>query len=84
MSAAALPFRHLLLALLIVSIWGTNFVAIKVALRELPPLLLCAVRFVFVAFPVVFFLPRPAITLRQLIVYGLTMFALHFGVSRRH
>ncbi len=79
MSAAALPLRHLLLALLIVSIWGTNFVAIKVALRDLPPLLLCAVRFVFVAFPVIFFLPRPAITWRQLIVYGLTMFALHFG-----
>lgn len=77
--SAALPFRHLLLALVVVSIWGTNFVAIKVALRELPPLLLCAVRFIFVAFPVVFFLPRPAITLRQLIVYGLTMFALHFG-----
>ncbi len=79
MSAAALPLRHLLLALLIVSIWGTNFVAIKIALRDLPPLLLCAVRFIFVAFPVVFFLPRPAITVRQLIVYGLTMFALHFG-----
>jgi O-acetylserine/cysteine efflux transporter len=77
--SAALPLRHLLLALVVVSIWGTNFVAIKLALRELPPLLLCAVRFIFVAFPVIFFLPRPAITLRQLIVYGLTMFALHFG-----
>ena len=79
MSATTLPFRHLLLALVAVSIWGTNFVAIKIALREMPPLLLCAVRFVFVAFPVIFFLPRPAITWRQLIVYGLTMFALHFG-----
>lgn len=79
MSAAALPLRHLLLALVVVSIWGTNFVAIKVALRELPPLLLCALRFVFVALPVVFFLPRPAIPLRSLLLYGLTMFALHFG-----
>ncbi len=79
MSSAALPFRHLLLALVVVFIWGTNFVAIKMALRELPPLLLCAVRFICVAIPVVFFLPRPAITWRQLIVYGLTMFALHFG-----
>ncbi len=79
MSAAALPLRHLLLALVVVSIWGTNFVAIKVALRELPPLLLCAVRFVCVAIPVVFFLPRPAIAWGQLLVYGLTMFAVHFG-----
>lgn len=77
--AAALPLRHLLLALLIVAIWGTNFVAIKTALRDLPPLLLCAVRFILVAVPAVFFLPRPAVAWRQLVTYGLTMFALHFG-----
>lgn len=77
--AAALPLRHLLLALLVVAIWGTNFVAIKTALRDLPPLLLCAVRFTLVAVPMVFFVPRPAVTWRQLGAYGLTMFALHFG-----
>lgn len=77
--ASALPLRHLLLALLIVAIWGTNFVAIKTALRDLPPLLLCAVRFILVAVPAVFFLPRPAVGGRRLITYGLTMFALHFG-----
>jgi len=79
MSVAALPVRHLLLALLIVSIWGANFVAVKVALRELPPLLLCALRFIVVLVPCIFFVPRPAITLRQLLAYGLTMFALQFG-----
>ncbi len=79
MSPAALPFRHLLLALLIVTIWGCNFVAIKVALHDLPPLLLCTVRFVFVAFPAVFFLPRPAVTRRQLLTYGFTMFAGQFA-----
>ena len=79
MSSLAFPFRHLVLALVIVSIWGTNFVAIKVALRELPPLLLCALRFIFVAFPIVFFVPRPQVKWRQLLVYGLTMFGLHFG-----
>lgn len=79
MTATALPFRHLLLALVVVSIWGANFVAIKVAVRELPPLFLCALRFTLVAIPMVFVLPRPAVTWRQLIVYGLTMFGLHFG-----
>jgi O-acetylserine/cysteine efflux transporter len=79
MSATALPLRHLLLALLVVAIWGTNFVAIKVAMRELPPLLLCAVRFILVAVPVVFFIPRPAVAWRHLALYGLTMFGLHFG-----
>ncbi len=75
----ALPLRHLLLALLIVAIWGGNFVAIKVALRDVPPLLLSTLRFVLVAVPMVFFVPRPAVTRRQLVTYGLTMFGLQFG-----
>jgi O-acetylserine/cysteine efflux transporter len=69
----------MLLAVLTVTIWGTNFVAIKLALHDFPPLLLCALRFVFVSLPLVFFLPRPAISWRQLITYGLTMFALQFA-----
>ncbi|ACB74406.1 O-acetylserine/cysteine exporter [Opitutus terrae] len=80
MPAATLPFRHLLLALLVVTIWGANFVAIKVALRELPPLLLCTVRFVAVALPVVFFVPRPKVPWHQLALYGMTMFGVHFGL----
>lgn len=76
---ATLPFRHLFLALIVVAIWGSNFVAIKLALVDLPPLLLCAVRFVFVSLPLVFFLPRPAITWSQLLIYGLTMFAAQFA-----
>jgi O-acetylserine/cysteine efflux transporter len=76
---SSLPFRHVLLALLTVTIWGSNFVAIKLALHDLPPLLLCALRFLFVAVPLVFFLPRPAIAWRELFLYGLTMFALQFS-----
>ena len=79
MSAAALPLRRLLLALLIVTIWGSNFVAIKLALHDLPPLLLCTLRFIFVAIPAVFFLPRPAVPVRALLVYGFSMFAFQFG-----
>ena len=79
MSARTLPLRHVLLALIAVSIWGTNFVAIKIALRELPPLLLCAIRFTLVGFPAVFFVRRPAIPWRQLILYGATMFGFQFG-----
>lgn len=79
MSAAALPIRRMLLAVLIVAIWGSNFVAIKLALHDLPPLLLVTLRFVFVAIPAVFFLPRPAVPLGQLLVYGFSMFAFQFG-----
>jgi len=76
----ALPLRHVLLALIIVTIWGSNFVAIKLALVDFPPLLLAALRFVFVSLPLVFFVPRPAVTRGQLLTYGLTMFALQFAL----
>lgn len=79
MSSNALPVRRMLLALLIVAIWGSNFVAIKLALHDLPPLLLVTLRFIFVAVPAVFFLPRPAIPLRQLLTYAFTMFGFQFG-----
>ena len=56
-----LPFRHLLLALAVVAVWGTNFVVTKLALGHLPPLLFAALRFTLAALPAVFLLPRPAV-----------------------
>jgi len=76
---STLPARHLLLALIVVAIWGSNFVAIKLSLVDLPPLLLCAVRFVFVSVPLVFFVPKPELPWRKLAGYGLTMFAAQFA-----
>ncbi len=35
-----MPLSHLLLALAVVAVWGANFVVIKGALTDLPPLLL--------------------------------------------
>ena len=69
----------MLLALVVVAIWGSNFVAIKLSLVDLPPFLLCALRFVFVSVPLVFFIPRPELSWRQLATYGLTMFAAQFA-----
>ena len=40
-----LPPLHLLLALGVMAVWGTNFVVIKLALAHLPPLTLAALRF---------------------------------------
>lgn len=71
------PF-HLLLTLLIVIIWGFNFVVIKLALNEVPPLTLCSIRFFLAIFPAIFFIKRPKIPVKLLISYGLTMFALQF------
>jgi O-acetylserine/cysteine efflux transporter len=71
---------HLLMALLVIIIWGFNFVVIKVGLASLPPILFSALRFVFAALPLVFFVKRPAIPWRYLAGYGVLQFALQFSL----
>ncbi|MFJ2990836.1 EamA family transporter [Collimonas sp. NPDC087041] len=68
------------LAILTVSIWGLNFVAIKIGLQGLPPILFCALRFIFAALPLIFFIKRPAIPWRLLIAYGGLQFAGQFSL----
>lgn len=77
---ASLPLRHLLLALAVVAVWGTNFVVIKLALGQLPPLLFAALRFTLAALPMVFFLPRPAASWGNLAAYGLLIGVGQFGL----
>jgi O-acetylserine/cysteine efflux transporter len=74
------PRRHILLALAVAALWGVNFVAIDYALESFPPLLLGALRFTLVAFPAVFFLPRPPIAWRYVVAVGLSLSAVQFGL----
>jgi O-acetylserine/cysteine efflux transporter len=75
-----MPFSHLLLTLLVVIIWGINFLFVKLALEEFPPLLLCALRFFLASIPAIFFIKPPAIPFKIVILYGLVMFALQFSL----
>ncbi|WP_346355870.1 EamA family transporter [Azotosporobacter soli] len=65
--------KDILLGLVVIVIWGLNFIAIKVGLQDVPPLLLGALRFFFATFPVIFFLPRPPVAWRWLIALGLSI-----------
>ncbi|MFK0382262.1 MULTISPECIES: EamA family transporter [Rhizobium/Agrobacterium group] len=71
---------HILLALVTVFLWGFNFVVIKVGVMGMPPLLLTALRYLFAAVPLVFFLPRPKVPWGHMIVYGMVMGCLQFGL----
>lgn len=62
-----------LLALLVVVVWGLNFVVIKLGLHNMPPLMLAGLRFVLVAFPALLFVARPKVPLSLLLGYGLTI-----------
>lgn len=68
-----MSFRDKLLALAIVIVWGVNFVVIKVGLQGMPPLLLAGLRFAFVVFPAIFFVKRPNLPFKWLLLYGLTI-----------
>ncbi|MCQ5471288.1 O-acetylserine/cysteine efflux transporter [Pantoea sp. AN62] len=65
--------KDMLLALCVVVVWGVNFVVIKLGLQGMPPFLLAGLRFSLVAFPAIFFVRRPPIPLRWLVVYGMTI-----------
>lgn len=75
-----LSLRHFVLALAVVAVWGSNFVVIKVALGQMPPLLFATLRFAVVVLPMVFFLPRPAVSWRNLAAYGLLIGVGQFGL----
>ncbi|MFG6485228.1 EamA family transporter [Roseateles sp. BYS78W] len=75
-----MPLRHLLLAIAVVAIWGSNFVVIKVALAVLPPMLLAVLRFAIAFVPACFFLQRPAVGWKNLAGYGLFVGVGQFGL----
>ncbi len=79
-ASSRLPPSHLLLAVLVVAVWGTNFVVIRQALQQMPPLLLATLRFVFALLPAVLFLRRPAVPWRQIAAYGVLIGAGQFGL----
>lgn len=89
--SGALPMRpaDLLLALLVIVVWGLNFAVMKLGLQEVPPLLLGALRFAFAAFPALLLFKAPRVPLRWYLAYGMTisvgqfaflLSALHVGM----
>ena len=80
MSARApIAARDLALILAIVALWGLSFVAIKVALREIPPFALAALRFVLAALPLAF-VERPRMPWRYIAGYGFAIGVCQFGL----
>lgn len=79
-STVGLSLKDLSKVLLIVIVWGFNFIAIHIGLKELPPFLFCAIRFGLSALPFVFFIPKPKAPLKYIFGFGLFNFALQFGL----
>lgn len=79
----------LLAALTVVVIWGLNFVVMKQALTAVSPMMLGALRFAMASLPLLWIVPRPGVSWRFIVSYGLLQgvgqfgllfTALHFGM----
>lgn len=65
--------RDSLLAALVATVWGFNFVVIDWGMGEVPPLLFLTARFLLVVFPAVLLIPRPQAPWRVVAMIGLFM-----------
>jgi O-acetylserine/cysteine efflux transporter len=79
MSATALSRGDLLGALVVVVIWGLNFVVMKFGLQGVSPMLLGALRFAAAALPFIWFVRRPQLPWRYIAGYGLAQGLGQFG-----
>ncbi len=71
---------HQLLALLVVVLWGVNFLFIDFGLRDWPPLLLVAARFTFVVIPAILFVKYPRGRFGRILLIGVFMSAGQFSL----
>jgi len=65
--------KDVLLALLLVTIWGVNFTVIKLGLGGVPSMLLVALRYLLTVFPAIFFVKKPNTQWKYIMLYGLTV-----------
>lgn len=72
--------QHLLFMLLICTIWGFNFVAAKVGVGEVPPLLFAGLRFAILFVLLIPFLKVAPGRMRDIAIIAMFNGAIHFGL----
>lgn len=72
--------RDLVAALVVVVVWGTNFVAMKIGLRELTPFQMGAGRYLFALLPLVLLVRPPQLPWKWIMLYGACQGVGQFGL----
>ena len=80
MNAARLSGRDLGAALVVVMVWGVNFVAMKFALHDFTPFQLGVARFTFAFLPLALFIKPPQVPWKWVVLYGLFQGVGQFGI----
>ena len=76
----SLPFKDIVIAISVALCWAFNLVVIKLTIQGISPLTFGCLRFIFVAFPLIFFIKRPNIPLGKLILIGLILGVAKFAL----
>lgn len=71
--------RDILLVILITLVWGLNFIAVKWAVEDLPPLVANALRFTIVAILLAPFLRIVSGKMKDLLAAAVSLGVIHFG-----
>jgi O-acetylserine/cysteine efflux transporter len=77
---AGMPAAHVALGLLVVTLWGANFVVAHEALASFPPLTLAALRFGVAGLSFVWVVPAPRLRWSALTAYGVLNGIGQFGL----
>ncbi len=80
MKSNTLTGRDLTAALVVVVVWGVNFVVMKFALRDFSPFQLGAARYVFAVLPLILLVKPPRITWKWVLMYGAFQGVGQFGI----
>lgn len=76
-----MKLTHILLALIVVTAWGGNFVAMRFGAQEIPPYFLLGLRLTVASAALMWFAKSPRGMLVPLITIGTTLCILHFGLG---
>ncbi len=68
-----MTLKDSLLALIIILVWGVNFVVIAMGLDGMPPLLMGGLRFLLVAVIGCWFVARPKMPFKWILAYGMSL-----------
>lgn len=71
---------HLLAFVLIMVVWGSNFAVSKIALEQIPPIMLVAMRFALVAAILLPFVKPPTGRFREILLLSFVLATLHFSM----
>src|SRR5215510_12886437 len=74
-----MKIRHIAIAILTMVIWALSFTVIKIGLRGVPPLMICALRLFLVSLPWVIIIKRPMVSYHKIVACGVFMFLMQLG-----